>query len=120
MNHYINALKNYAVFSGRATRKEFWMFYLINFLISFVIGFTEAMLEASGAIGLIYTIAMLCPTLAIIVRRLHDTGRSGFWLLILLLPIIGLIVMFVLLVLKSQRGLNEYDKLEVVDDTIQK
>lgn len=93
MKHYIHALKNYATFSGRATPQEFWMFFLISFLIS--IGLT--ILDAMGTMILfpIYNLAVLIPSLAIGARRLHDTNRSGWLQLLLIIPIVGFIILVV-------------------------
>ena len=104
MNWYLEVLRKYAVFSGRARRKEYWIFFLINFLIAFGIGFVSAILSDVPALGLaspIYTLALLIPGIAVGVRRMHDIGRSGWWIL---LPLINL-VMFCF---KGQSGENEY------------
>lgn len=114
MNWYMEVLKNYAGFSGRARRKEYWYFVLFNTIISIVLAFfdgiTGTFSEATG-MGLlsgIYALAVLIPSLAVSVRRLHDTDRSGWWLLIALVPLIGAIVLLVFLVLDSNPGQNQY------------
>ena len=73
MNWYVEVLKKYAVFSGRARRKEYWMFFLFNIIIAFVLGFIEGLAGSSGLIGIFYTLAVLIPGIAVSVRRLHDT-----------------------------------------------
>ncbi len=108
MNWYIDVLKKYAVFSGRARRKEFWMFYLFYLIIVVVLGIVEWMIGIPAILTGIYTLALIVPTIAVTVRRLHDTGRSGWWWFIWLLPVIGGIVLLVFLVLDSQPGDNEY------------
>jgi len=114
MNWYLQALKNYANFSGRARRKEYWYFTLFNFIASFVLGFIDGMIgsfspEAGmGLLGGIYTLAILIPGLAVSVRRLHDTERSGWWLLIGLVPLIGAIVLLVFMVQDSKAGSNKF------------
>lgn len=108
MHWYFAVLGKYAEFKGRARRKEYWMFTLFNIVISLAIGFTEGFVGGSGMIGLIYTLGVLLPSLGVVIRRLHDTGRSGWWFLISLLPIIGLIVLLVFLVLDSEEGENAY------------
>lgn len=108
MDWYIGVLKKYAEFNGRARRKEYWMFFLFNLIISFVLGFIDGVLGSPGAIGMLYGLAILIPGLAVTVRRLHDTGRSGWWCLIVFLPIIGSLVLLVFMVLDSQTGANEY------------
>lgn len=115
MNWYLSVLKKYVVFSGRARRKEYWMFYLINILISLLLGVVAGIIAgASGRDGpadlilWVYTLAILLPSLGVTVRRLHDTGRSGWWLLIGLIPVIGAIVLLVFTLLDGQPGQNEY------------
>ncbi|MHC2146630.1 DUF805 domain-containing protein [Pseudomonas sp. 210_17 TE3656] len=81
-NWYIAVLKKYAVFAGRARRKEYWMFCLINFLISFGIGFVEGLTGINDSISTLYFLAILVPAIAAAVRRMHDTDRSGWWLLL--------------------------------------
>lgn len=111
MNYYIGCIKKYAVFAGRARRKEYWMFFLFNFLISLAIGFVcglVGLVEEAGVIGSLYTLALLLPGIAVTVRRLHDTGRSGWWWWIILIPIVGVIVMLVFVCSDSQPGSNAY------------
>lgn len=113
MNWYIEVLKKYAVFSGRARRKEYWMFALFNIIISLILGFIGGLAGMhAGRYGMtplsaIYSLAVLLPSLAVTVRRLHDTGRTGWWLLIALVPVIGPIVLLVFMVLDSTPD-NEY------------
>lgn len=109
MNWYLDVLKNkYATFTGRARRKEYWMFFLFNILIAIGLGIIEAVLGIPGILGMIYALAVLVPGIAITVRRLHDTGRSGWWILIGLIPLIGAIILLIFMVLDSQAGDNEY------------
>ena len=112
MNWYLEALKKYAVFSGRARRKEYWYFVLFNILISIVFtvidGMTGTPLANIGLLSGIYGLAVLIPSLAVSVRRLHDTDRSGWWYLILLIPLIGVIVILVFTVQDSKVGENQY------------
>ena len=105
---YIKVLKDYAVFSSRAQRAEYWMFLLFNSIIGLVLGFIEGVIAGTGIISGLYALAILIPSLAVLVRRLHDTGRSGWWFLIVFLPIIGYIVLLVFLVLDSQPEENRY------------
>ena len=103
MEYYVNVIKNYATFSGRARRKEYWMFALFNIIFSIVASlidrFTGLSIDISGvSIGIIssiYSLFILIPSLAVIVRRLHDTNRSGGWIFIGLIPLIGWIVLLV-------------------------
>ena len=114
MNWYLEVLKKYAVFSGRARRKEYWYFFLFNFIIGIVLGVIDAATgsvskEAGmGLLGSIYALAILIPGTAVSVRRIHDTDRSGWWLLIGLIPLIGAIVLLVFMVRDSTPGENQY------------
>ena len=112
MDWYLTVLKKYAVFSGRARRKEYWYFVLFNLLISFVLSIIDGVINfGGGGIGILYSIyslAVFIPGLAVTVRRLHDIGRSGWWLLLVLIPVIGWIVLFVFFISGSQPGPNQY------------
>lgn len=107
MDWYMGVLKKYVDFSGRARRTEFWMFTLFNIIVSIVLSVIDMML-GFGLLGGIYALAVFLPSLAVGVRRLHDTNRSGWWLLIGLIPLIGFIVLIVFFVQDSQPGDNEY------------
>ena len=109
MNWYLDVVKNkYATFSGRARRTEYWMFFLFYFLIALAIGFVEAFIHLGGVLSILYGLAMLVPSLAVTVRRLHDTSRSGWWILIALIPAIGTIILLVFMVLDSTPETNDY------------
>lgn len=106
MNWYIKVLQQYADFNGRARRKEYWMFTLISVLISTVLSFIEGMLGFASDIGTsilsgIYSLAILIPSIAVGVRRMHDVGKSGWYLLI---PFYN----FVLAITEGQAGENQY------------
>jgi uncharacterized membrane protein YhaH (DUF805 family) len=91
MNWYLEVLKKYAVFDGRARRKEYWMFVLFNFLIMFAVGFVFGMMHMNRPLNVlvnVYQLAILLPSIAVGVRRMHDTDHSGWWIL---LPIVNLI-----------------------------
>jgi uncharacterized membrane protein YhaH (DUF805 family) len=114
MNWYLEVLKKYAEFNGRARRKEYWMFFLISTVISIILAvidsFTGTISEEAG-LGLfsgIYALAVLIPGLSVTVRRLHDTDRSGWWILIGLIPVIGGIALLIFMVLDSTPGGNQY------------
>src|SRR5271157_3618728 len=95
MHYYFGVLKKYAVFSGRATRKEYWMFVLINTLIGifFIIIINFLQLKTIGIIiKQLYSIAIFIPGLAVTVRRLHDTNHSGWWLLLEFIPIVVMLI----------------------------
>lgn len=111
MQYWLECWRKYAVFSGRARRKEYWMFFLFNFLVSFALGFVLGVIgspEAAGPVNALYSLAALLPGLGVACRRLHDTGRSAWWFLIVLVPIVGSIVFLVFMCSDSQPGSNEY------------
>ena len=114
MNWYLAVLKNYAGFSGRARRKEYWMFVLFNIIFTLIamaldniLGTTAGMLPY-GVFYFIYMLAVFIPGLAVGVRRLHDVGKSGWMLLIAIIPIIGPIWLLVLMVSDSKPGENRH------------
>ncbi|MGB0738162.1 MAG: DUF805 domain-containing protein [Ilumatobacteraceae bacterium] len=94
-------LENYANFSGRATRPEYWWFFLANLILSVVLGFLPF-------IGNVYSLGTLLPGIAVAMRRLHDTGRSGWWLLLVLIPIVGWIIVIVWLATPGNPEANEH------------
>ena len=102
MDYFIGALKKYADFNGRARRKEYWMFVLIYMVINVILA-----VLGMDIISMIVGLALLIPSISIGARRLHDTGRSGWWQLIYFVPLIGLIVMIVFLVQDSHDD-NDY------------
>lgn len=106
LNYYTGVLKNYAGFQGRARRAEYWQFFLVNFVISIVLNIIGAVIGFS-LLGDIYALAVLVPTIAVTTRRLHDTGRSGWWQL-LDLTLIGGIVVFVFTLLEGNQGANQH------------
>jgi uncharacterized membrane protein YhaH (DUF805 family) len=108
MNWYLKVLKNYVGFEGRARRTEYWMFVLFNFLAAIVLAILEYLLGLESVLTVLYSLAILLPSLAVAVRRLHDTGRSGWWILINLVPFVGGIILLVFMCLDSQEGENEY------------
>lgn len=114
MKWYFEVLKKYAMFGGRARRKEYWFFLLFNFLITIILAVFDGAtgsFSAEAGIGLlggIYALIVLIPSIAVSVRRLHDTGRTGWWLLIALIPLVGAIVLLVFMVLEGQSTTNQY------------
>ena len=108
MNWYLGCWKKYAEFSGRARRQEYWMFFLFNLLAFIAIGIIDGILGTNGALSGLYSLAVLIPSLAVLVRRLHDTDRSGWWILVNLIPTIGWIVCIVLLCIDSKPGENRF------------
>ena len=115
MEWYLIVLKKYAVFEGRARRAEYWMFTMFNILVSIGIVLLEMGvllgilgINTAGIFNLIYTFAVLLPGLSVLVRRLHDTGRSGWYFFISLIPIIGSFVLLYFLIQDSAPGENQY------------
>lgn len=136
MNYYLDVLRKYAVFGGRARRREYWFFALFNLIASAVLGLLDNLLGTPmipladfalplgmtgpgsaavpedvftiGLLSLLYGLAVFIPGLAVTVRRLHDVGRSGWWLLLAFVPVVGGIVLFVFTLIDSQPGENRY------------
>jgi len=106
MDYFIGALKKYADFSGRARRTEFWMFTLF-YVIFYVVAALVGSFLGTELLALLFSLALLVPTVSIGARRLHDTGRSGWWQLIGLVPIIGAIVLIIFYVQDSHAD-NSY------------
>ena len=98
---FLDAIKScfnkYATFKGRATRSEYWWFVLLNFIMGFI-----------PFVGYVWPLVVFIPTISVCVRRLHDTGRSGWWYWIAAIPLIGFIWLIVLMCLPSQEEENEY------------
>ncbi|MCC7124906.1 MAG: DUF805 domain-containing protein [Acidobacteria bacterium] len=113
MSWYLAVLKKYAVFRGRARRKEYWMFFLVHITILIVLGFADGSMGTArenglGTLGALYVIATFLPTIGAGIRRLHDTGRRGWWMLLTLVPLVGTIILLVLLAQAGQPGDNQY------------
>ncbi len=110
IDNYVGVLKKYAEFSGRATRKEYWMFFLVNILIMIGFNILSSVLNSSliQVLGILYILAVLVPSLAVYVRRLHDTNHSAWWILLGLIPIVGTIILLIFLITDSQAGDNMY------------
>ena len=114
MNWYLKVLKQYADFSGRARRKEFWMFSLFNMIFSYALVFIFAGIGAATGIleltflSYIYSLAVIIPGLAVTVRRLHDTGKSGFYIFVSLIPLAGIIWLLVLLCMEGENKPNQW------------
>lgn len=110
MSWFLEALKKYAVFSGRARRKEYWMYALFVGIIYVVLAVIVAVSKSSAGIAIlgIFYLAILLPSLAVGVRRLHDIGKSGWWLLFGIVPIVGGITLLIFSCMDSQPGANQY------------
>ncbi|WP_391207646.1 DUF805 domain-containing protein [Psychrobacillus sp. L4] len=108
MYWYLKALKNYVGFKGRARRKEYWMFILFDIIISIVFAIVESIAGLSSLLTGLYSLVTLLPALAVTVRRLHDTGRSGWWFLLNLIPLVGPIIVLVFTCQDGQNSENKY------------
>ena len=113
MEWYFKALKKYADFSGRAQRAEYWYFVLFNTIIVIILTILDGVLglydmrSGFGVLSGIYQLAVFIPSLAVSVRRLHDIGKSGWWLLVGLIPIVGFIILIVWFATDSKED-NKY------------
>lgn len=107
MNYYVDVLKRYVDFDGRARRKEFWMFILINAGINIVLSIITLIIPFLGFISYLYSLAVLLPTLSVGARRLHDIGKSGWFQLLMIVPLAN-IWLIVLWATDGQRGDNQY------------
>lgn len=122
-HYFLDVLKSkFFQFSGRAPRREYWYFVLFSLIISFLIGLIDGVAGTmltfgvdpngipiqTGIIGLLFSLFLLIPSIGIAVRRLHDIGKSGWWYLIVLIPLIGILVLLYFLVMPSQEGENRF------------
>ncbi|AZN39644.1 DUF805 domain-containing protein [Paenibacillus albus] len=108
MEWYMKVIRNYVGFQGRARRKEYWMFILFNIIISLILSIIEDLLGLSTMLSKLYSLFIFLPGLAVAVRRLHDTDKSGWWVLIGLIPLVGFIVLLILTCLDSDPGTNRF------------
>ncbi|MBD2810946.1 DUF805 domain-containing protein [Xenorhabdus sp. Vera] len=114
MYWYLNVLKNYICFRGRAKRKEFWYFVLFQILAVLIISFLERLFAVAnpeiymGWFSAIYLLLTFLPALAVNARRLHDINCSAWWLLLHLIPFIGTVILLIFAALKGQAGSNRY------------
>src|SRR5688572_12459265 len=118
MKWYLSVLKQYATFTGRARRSEYWYFFLFNMLfaiaamvLDYVLGTTfqyGSQIISFGYVYVLYGLFVFIPGLAVTVRRLHDVGKSGWWYFIILIPIVGAIWLLVLMFTDSDPGANKY------------
>lgn len=108
VNWYLDVLKKYAVFSGRARRKEYWMFVLFHLIVAAVLLGIDIAAGTNGILYGLYWLGTLLPSLAAAVRRLHDTGRSGWMILVGIIPLVGGIILLVFLATEGKPENNEY------------
>ena len=123
MNYYLKCLRQYADFGGRARRKEYWLFALFNGIISFVLMVIDVMTGTFiqelglGLLSGIYLLAVLIPSLAVCVRRLHDIGKSGWYYFIGLIPFIGWIILLVWFCKEGEYDSNEWGENPKLNET---
>lgn len=107
MNYYINSLKKYADFSGRARRMEFGMFMLINVIIAVILSVIDGAL-GTMFLGIIFNLAVMVPSIALSARRLHDMNWSGWWQLLFIIPLVGLVLGLIMLFKGPTEGDNRF------------
>lgn len=107
-----SVFRNYANFSGRARRSEYWYFVLFNLIVGVVLGIIDAILGENSllatAISGVYSLAVLLPSLAVCWRRLHDIGKSGAWWLLVFVPLVGALILVIWFAKDTQPGENQY------------
>lgn len=105
---YVSVLKKWQDFSSRTARKAFWMFALYNFVIYIALTVIGGIFGMGNTLGLIYSLVLLVPNIALGARRLHDIGKSGWWQLIGLIPFVGIVVLIIFYVMDSEAGSNKF------------
>ena len=113
MSWYLAVLKKYAVFAGRARRKEYWFFVLFNIIISIVLAVVDTMVGTQTGMGIgilstVYSLAVLIPAIAVSVRRMHDINKSGWWVLIVFVPFVGWLILLIMALIAGTTGDNAY------------
>lgn len=114
MSWFLAVLRQYATFRGRARRKEYWMYLLVSVGLYILLMLVDALtgtfeLESeSGLLSGLFMLGTILPSIAVAVRRLHDTDRSGWWLLLGLVPLVGQIVLLYFLIQEGDEGANAY------------
>lgn len=114
MNWYFDVIYKYAVFEGRARRKEFWLFYMFNLILMLIAVYADNITELGsikyyiGPFFGVYTLFVMLPLISVTIRRLHDTGKSGWWVFIKLIPVIGSVWLLVILATEGNKGQNKY------------
>jgi uncharacterized membrane protein YhaH (DUF805 family) len=104
----MEVLRQFAVFEGRSRRTEYWTFMLFHLIILFVLRIIDSLSGTSGIVAGIYALTVLLPLVSVSVRRLHDTNRSGWWLLAMFFPFIGVVVLVMFMAQDSDPKSNQY------------
>ncbi|MCC5885858.1 MAG: DUF805 domain-containing protein [Gammaproteobacteria bacterium] len=107
MNWYLDVLKKYAVFEGRARRMEFWMFALFHIIAIVLLGIVDALI-GTPILAPLYSLAVLIPSIAVTVRRLHDIDYVGWWFFIAFVPVVGGLILLIFMVLPGTAGNNRF------------
>ncbi|HIX14390.1 MAG TPA: DUF805 domain-containing protein [Candidatus Hungatella pullicola] len=113
MQAYLSMWKNYVNFKGRTTVKGYWLAVLFNFLVSLILSILVSFADVLSILALLYSLAGIIPGLALSIRRLHDINKSGWWVLINLVPLVGAIVLIVFFCLKSVDENNKYGEVTI-------
>ena len=109
MNYYLKVLRQYKDFYGRADRREYWIFVLVNFAINIALAAVDQMIfPESGVLSGVYTLFIFIPGITVTIRRLHDIGKSGWMQLVILIPLVGWIWFLFLMVKEGEDGPNQY------------
>lgn len=111
MNYFLDALKKYATFKGRTSRKGYWMFYLLYVVFAAVMTVLDMLIGTVAVFSTIFALGTVLPALAVAVRRLHDIGKSGWMLLVSLIPLAGFIWLLVLLCKAGDANANQYGEV---------
>jgi uncharacterized membrane protein YhaH (DUF805 family) len=117
MNEFLKVVKNYVGFSGRAGRREYWMFFLVYILIYFGLAILTAIMpnmlaKLLGLVTVVFAVGLFIPSVAVGVRRLHDTDHSGWWMLLMIVPLAGLYILY-LLIIEGTNGANRFGESPV-------
>jgi len=111
---YLDVFKRSFDFTGKSSREAFWCFFILHLVITALLISAEIQLGTSWLLEVVYSVILFVPSLAITVRRLHDTNRSGWWISIICLPVFGFLILFVLLLQAS----DGHDDIESTSFTV--
>lgn len=100
--------QHYFDFNGRARRAEFWWYIVVYMVLAIIVNVIDSMVHLGGLLGGLLSLALLLPNLGVAVRRLHDTNRSGWWILIALVPLVGIVLLIIWYAAEGTKGPNTY------------